>query len=94
MHPASREVAKTVNQLLGDSSRWDRPTGYPKSLALCVIDSIQSIGIRYQGVVRVVNRYRDYRKAQGGDAVTSAATRTGRIRSGRWGGPTPAGTRL
>ncbi len=34
------------------------PTGYPDSLALCIIDSIQSLGVRYSTVEHVVQRYR------------------------------------
>ncbi|WP_253659816.1 hypothetical protein [Williamsia maris] len=37
------------------------PAGYPDSLALCIIDSIQSTGSHFTCVVNVVNRYRDLR---------------------------------
>lgn len=43
-----------------------RPTGYPDGLALCVIDSIQSVGVRCS-VENVVQRYRGF---QGNDAAT------------------------
>jgi len=46
-----------VLQELGDPSRWKVPTGYPESLALCVMDSIWSIGIRYSIVEGVLDRY-------------------------------------
>jgi hypothetical protein len=37
-------------------------------LALAIIDSIFSTGSHYQSVVNVINRYREYRQAQGADA--------------------------
>jgi hypothetical protein len=40
------------------------PGGYPDSLALCVIDSIQSTGVTYSSVVKVVNAYQAYRVRQ------------------------------
>ncbi|MCB0927148.1 MAG: hypothetical protein KDB70_04325 [Mycobacterium sp.] len=43
----------------------EAPTGYPNGLALCVIDSVQSPGVRYASVGRVLDRYRAYRRAQG-----------------------------
>lgn len=46
-----------VLQELGDPAGWRIPTGYPKSLALCVMDSIWSIGIRYSIVEGVLDRY-------------------------------------
>lgn len=55
---------------LGEPDQWIRAGGYPESLALCVIDSIFSIGVRYGGVVKVVNRYRAFRKEQGASADT------------------------
>lgn len=55
---------------LGDPSLWFHPSGYPDSLALCVIDAIYSTGARYVTVEKIVGRYRDYRAAQGGDADT------------------------
>lgn len=44
--------------------------GYPDGLALCAIDSIQSIGVRYGAVENVVSRYRAFRKEEGGDGLT------------------------
>ena len=43
---------------LGEQSLWIAPEGYPKSLALCIIDSIYSTGSHYSSVVSVINRYR------------------------------------
>jgi hypothetical protein len=43
------------------------PAGYRDGLALCVVDSIQSTGVRYASVVKVVDAYRRYRREQGAD---------------------------
>lgn len=51
------------------AARWPIPVGYPDSLALCVIDAIQSVGVRYRSVVHVVTRYKEYRADAGGDAL-------------------------
>ena len=56
---------------LGDPSGWPRPDGYPNSLALCVIDSIWSIGIRYSTVVQVLDRYLTARGENGLEACQS-----------------------
>ena len=48
----------------------EAPDGYPNSLALCVIDSIQSTGVRYPSVGKVVTRYRTYRRGRGGEPNT------------------------
>lgn len=53
---------------LGDPTRWFRADGYPKSLALCVIGALYASGARPVTVDKIVNRYRSYRAAQGGDA--------------------------
>lgn len=55
---------------LGNPGGWFVPTGYPNSLALCIVDSIYSTGARYNSVINVVDRYRAYRAEQGGDADT------------------------
>lgn len=49
------------------------PSGYPDALALCMIDSIQSTGVRYPNVVRIVDAYRRHRRAQGGDPDSDGA---------------------
>ncbi|QZH65033.1 hypothetical protein [Mycolicibacterium farcinogenes] len=48
----------------------EAPGGYPNSLALCIVDSIQSTGVRYAAVEKVVVRYRAYRRDRGGDPNT------------------------
>ncbi|OBA98273.1 hypothetical protein A5666_22790 [Mycolicibacterium fortuitum] len=49
------------------------PGGYREGLALCVIDSVQSTGVKYPSVENVVARYRDYRRGEGGDPNTDGA---------------------
>ena len=57
---------------LGDPEAWLRPPGYPDSLALCLLDSVWSLGANYDyHVVRVLNRYRSLR---GHRAATDTAT--------------------
>ncbi|MFF9214668.1 hypothetical protein, partial [Streptomyces sp. NPDC014791] len=66
-------LAKRCNADLGDSDLWFRPDGYPRSLALCIIDSIASTGAHYNSVKNVLRHYIDFRQAQGGDADTDNA---------------------
>lgn len=56
-----RAVGQAILARAGDVGTWEMPPGYPQSLALCIIDSIQSIGVRYRSVENVVRKYRDYR---------------------------------
>ncbi|ART70270.1 heme peroxidase [Mycobacterium dioxanotrophicus] len=58
---------------LGDPADWPGPFGYPDALALCIIDAIYVTGARHLTVEKVVERYRGYRAAQGGDADTDGA---------------------
>ncbi|MDR3659272.1 MAG: heme peroxidase [Mycobacterium sp.] len=58
---------------LGYPSDWPEPVGYPNSLALCIIDAIYVTGACHLTVEKVVERYRDYRAAQGGDADADGA---------------------
>ena len=58
---------------LGDPSLWDRPKGYSRSLALCVVDSIWSLGIRYETVEKILD---SYLKARGLNGVKDAQTCT------------------
>ncbi|MDZ7882566.1 MAG: hypothetical protein U5N53_06480 [Mycobacterium sp.] len=43
------------------------PKGYPNSLALCIVDSVQSTGVKYPSVEKVVARYVGFRN---GNAYT------------------------
>lgn len=56
---------------LGDVSEWDLPQGYPGSLALCVMDAIWSLGVRYRTVENVLERYLRARGYTGLDASES-----------------------
>jgi len=42
------------------SDSFTPPVGYPNGLALCIIDAVWSIGVKYGGVVTVLNRYREW----------------------------------
>jgi hypothetical protein len=57
---------------LGDSDLWFKPSGYPSSLALCIIDAIYSTGAHYTQVVKIVDRYYKHRRAAGDDATTDS----------------------
>lgn len=64
----AEQLTWVCRDIFGDEVRWITADGYPNSLALCIIDSIYSTGSNYQAVINVVNEYRAYRRAQGGDA--------------------------
>lgn len=61
-------VVARCHEVLGDPAEWTTPDGYPNSLALCVMDSVWSIGIHYSSVRKVVARYCASREAQGANA--------------------------
>lgn len=65
---AAERLTEVCRSIFGDESRWITADGYPDGLALSVIDSIYSTGSKYQAVINVVDEYRAYRRAQGGDA--------------------------
>ncbi|WP_078315520.1 hypothetical protein [Mycobacterium sp. D16Q16] len=48
----------------------EAPGGYRDGLALCVVDSVQSTGVTYSSVGKVLDRYRTYRREQGGEPAT------------------------
>ena len=52
---------------LGHPGAWPEPDGYP-GLALCVLNAVWSIGVRYGGVRNVVARCRKLVEAEGRDA--------------------------
>jgi len=57
---------------LGSPTAWKSPAGYPESLALCLLDSMWSLGSNYdRHVVPVLNRYRALR---GSDVANDAAS--------------------
>jgi hypothetical protein len=55
-------------KVLGNPAGWAAATTYA-SLALAVIDSVWSIGVRYTGVRNVIARYRAFRLRRGADAA-------------------------
>ncbi|MEU8299721.1 hypothetical protein AB0C04_20910 [Micromonospora sp. NPDC048909] len=63
----AEQVVASARATLGDPAEWVDPAGYPEGLALCIIDSIQSIGVKYGGVIAVLNRYRALRRQHGSD---------------------------
>ncbi|MDI1463389.1 hypothetical protein QEZ54_20625 [Catellatospora sp. KI3] len=69
-------IGKVVDRVLDslpDPARWQNPGGYPDGLALCTIDAVQSIGVRYGSVVTVLDRYRTFRRAQGAEPAVDGA---------------------
>lgn len=46
------------------------PEGYRDGLALCIVDAVQSTGVTYSSVGKVLDRYRGYRRSQGGDPAS------------------------
>lgn len=68
-----RRLARVCRDRLGNPRLLSAPDGYPDSLALCIIDSIQSTGATYASVKKVLARYRAHRMAQGGDPETDGA---------------------
>lgn len=55
-------LADFVEATLPPHEDWEIVDGYPNSLALATIDSIQSINLSYTAVTNVIKRYRGYRK--------------------------------
>lgn len=61
MEQVEQLQARVVQDLGNEDSRWFDPAGY-SSVALCVLDSIYSIGVRYTGVINFLERYRKLRE--------------------------------
>ena len=59
-------IVAAVETLLPSRDGWATPDGHV-SVGLAVIDSVWSIGVRYQSVENVIARYRAERTAAGGD---------------------------
>lgn len=55
--PSLESAVSSAVDELGDPSTWEVPSGYPSSLVLCAMDSLWSIGIRYEVVTSVIDRY-------------------------------------
>jgi hypothetical protein len=62
-------LEEACRSTLGDPKALKVPDnyGYREGLALCVIDSVQSTGVKYESVRNVVERYKGYRTQQAGD---------------------------
>lgn len=63
----------SARERLGDPGEWTRHDRFHASLALAVVDAIQSTAAEYGKSVRAVERYRAYRSAQGQSEVTDGA---------------------
>lgn len=58
---------------IGDVAGFSAPAGYPDGLALCILDSIWSMGVRYGSVENVVDRYRAWVRSQDADPERRSA---------------------
>src|SRR5213592_2434849 len=63
---ALRAILAAVETLLPGPEGWATPDGYA-SVGLAIVDSVWSIGVRYQSVENVIARYRAARIAAGHD---------------------------
>ncbi|WP_420881386.1 heme peroxidase [Rhodococcus sp. (in: high G+C Gram-positive bacteria)] len=66
-------VASACRNQLGDPSGWVPPDEYRRSLALCIIESVQAAGSRYADAGTVIDRYRAYRRAHSPGPVDDGA---------------------
>ncbi len=67
------ETVRTVSERCVQFRGSKAPDGYPNSLALCIVDSVQSTMVRYPTVEKVVNNYRAYRREHGADPNADSA---------------------
>ncbi|WP_305094449.1 heme peroxidase [Prescottella sp. R16] len=68
-----RSVVDACRARLGDPSGWLAPDMYRRSLALCIIESVQAAGTRLADAGTVVDRYLAYRRARDTEPVTDGA---------------------
>lgn len=66
-------VAEACRTRLGDPSGWVSPDEYRRSLALCIIESVQAAGSRYADAGAVIDRYLAYRRAHSPTPVADGA---------------------
>lgn len=67
------QVIAAVHERLGDPRPWTRHDRFHGSLALCIIDAVQSNAAEYDKSVLAVDRYRAYRRAQGVTDIVDGA---------------------
>lgn len=80
--------------VLPDKEAWFAPRGWPESLALCILDAIWSLDSTYETVVfPVLDRYRDYRRAQAAVPETDSGPDLIRVID-EMGGPTEFADRI
>lgn len=85
LEKAQDALTLRCREVFGDPDRWIRSTGYPKSMALCVLNSIYSIGGNYSATTNVVARYLKAREQEGANAYRdSTADLLAAVE--RWGG--------
>jgi hypothetical protein len=73
--PRVPQIVDGVRRLLPPIATWDSLDEYGyRSLALCVIDSIQSIGVNYGSVERVVRRFRELQQDAGLDTAEAGTS--------------------
>jgi hypothetical protein len=73
----SESLAEAVAKKCRKLPAWPNlkaPAGYPDSLALCLLDAIWSMGVKYGGVINVLDRYKSWlTSAQRGSPDRSAS---------------------
>ncbi|RVW02751.1 heme peroxidase [Rhodococcus xishaensis] len=76
MTVSEKQIHKVVDACrtrLGDPAGWVSPDAYRRSLALCIIESVQAAGARFADAGSVVDRYLAYRRAHDPGPVTDGA---------------------
>lgn len=72
---ATDRLMECCVEKLGDPTSWKVPDGYPKSLALCVLDAVWSLNANYdRHVLPVLGGYRELRRAAGADPGADTAS--------------------
>lgn len=66
-------VVAACRERLGDPAGWVSPDEYRRSLALCIIESVQAAGTRLADAGTVVDRYRAYRRSREPGPLTDGA---------------------
>lgn len=66
-------VVDACRERLGDPAGWVPPDAYRRSLALCIIESVQAAGTRFANAGTVVDRYLAYRRSHDPEPMTDGA---------------------